>query len=264
MHLETVFSIKMCLITLIGIGSLFSAQAAPPPSAFGIWGDEDLDPKEYPFEKGVACRLIWTDVEKQPGLFDWSTLDNAIATAVKRNQFFFLSINVGPESPAWIYTQGVPIVELREKTFPDKLESYPFYPSPEYKSLFHRLITEMGKHIHSYPIEKQERIVFIQVKTGCTGDECAYKGKAVEEKYDLHVKSPAWREFRLWVFDLYTRTFHENPDYPQIALLFNNADPADTEGGGRSPDTTKSGSGWRRTLMAESESSLSAARAVTT
>lgn len=229
---------KKTLVLLLGLLMSISmwgnqngkVHMGAPPSAFGVWGDEILDPKDYPFERGVSCRLIWADVEKQPGIFDWSTLDDAIDTAFKRNQFFFLSINVGPESPKWIYTKGVPTVELREPKFPEKLDTSPFYPSPEYKSLFQRLITEMGKHIHSYPKEKQERIVFIQVKSGCTGDECAYKGKAVEEKFDLPVKSPAWREFRLWVFDLYTKTFQGNPDYQQIALLFNNADPADEQG----------------------------------
>ena len=118
-------------------------------------------------------------------------------------------------------------------TIHDSWPVYPFYPSPAYKTFFQRLITEFGKHIRSYPKEKQERIVFIQVKTGCTGDECAYKGDVIEKKYDLPTKSPAWREFRLWVFDLFVQTFQGGSDHPQIALMFNNVTPDDDEGNGR-------------------------------
>ena len=170
----------------------------PPPSAFGVWDrGSSFDPKDHPFLKGLAFNQAWAEVEKQPGVFDWSTLDQAMERAVQRNQFIYLSLGVGPDAPQWIYTKGVPRVETRDQIH-DSWPVYPFYPSPEYKSFFQRLITEFGKHIRSYPKEKQERIAFIQVKTGCTGDECAYKGNVIEKKYDLPMKSPAWREFRLW------------------------------------------------------------------
>ena len=220
------------LIDLVGISSLLSVHAAPPPSAFGVWGDASFDPKNHPFLKGVACTLVWEQVENKPGLFDWSALDQAMDTAVGRNQFIFLSINVGPDAPEWIYTQGVPRVETRDQIH-DSWPAYPFYTSSAYKSFFQRLITEFGKHIHNYPKAKQERIVFIQVKSGCTGDECAYKGNVSDPKYDLPVKSPAWREFRLWLFDLYVKTFQGASDHPQIALLFNNVTADDDEENGK-------------------------------
>jgi hypothetical protein len=39
------------------------------------------------------------------------------------------------------------------------------------------------------------------------------------------VLSPAWREFRLWQFDLFVKTFQGGSDQPQIALMFNNVEP---------------------------------------
>ena len=220
------------VLTLIGIGSGMTVQATPPPSAFGVWGDSCFDPKDYPFQRGVGFNQAWEDMEKQPGVFDWSKLDQAMSTAVGRNQFIFLSISVGPDAPQWIYTKGVPRVETRNQIH-DSWPVYPFYPSPEYKSFLQRLITEFGKHIRSYPQEQQKSIAFIQVKTGCTGDECAYKGDVIETKYDLPTKSPAWREFRLWEFDLFVKTFQGSADHPQIALLFNNVTPDDDEGNGQ-------------------------------
>ena len=233
-HCELARSAKsLRLIGLVGTGFLLSVHAMPPPSAFGVWDrGSSFDPKDHPFLKGLAFNQDWADVEKQPGVFDWSTLDQAMDRAVQRNQFIYLSLGVGPDAPTWIYSQGVPRVKTGNQIH-DSWPVYPFYPSPAYKSFFQRLITEFGKHIRSYPKEKQERIAFIQVKTGCTGDECAYKGDVIEKKYDLPTKSPAWREFRLWAFDVFVKTFQGGSDHPQIALMFNNVTPDDDEGNGR-------------------------------
>ncbi|MCX6309191.1 MAG: T9SS C-terminal target domain-containing protein [Bacteroidia bacterium] len=216
----------------------FSVHAAPPSSAFGVWDrGSSFDPKEYPYLKGIAYNEKWSDIERLQGVFNWSSLDKAMETAVSRNQFIFLSLGVGPDAPEWIYTQGVPSVYCNDQIH-DSWPVYPFYPSQAYKTFFQRLITEFGKHIHSYPKEKQERIVFIQVKTGCTGDECAYKGNVIEKKYDLPTTSPAWREFRLWVFDLFVENFQKDANQPKIALMFNNVSP-DSEDGGIEPGFTE-------------------------
>jgi hypothetical protein len=223
----------LSLVGLLGIGSPWPLHAAPPPSSFGVWDRGDtFDPRQYPFLKGLAFNQDWADIEKQPGVFDWSGLDRAMASAVERNQFIYLSLGVGPDAPTWIYTKGVPAVKT-DNQIHDSWPVYPFYPSPAYRSFFQRLITEFGKHIRNYPKEQQERIAFIQVKTGCTGDECAYKGDVLEKKYDLPVQSPEWREFRLWVFDVFVKNFQRIPGQPQISLLFNNVAPDDDAAGGR-------------------------------
>ena len=213
----------LSLIGLIGINSLLPVQAALPPSAFGVWDRGDsFDPKEYPFLKGLSFNQSWADVERQPGVFNWSGLDRAMERAVERNQFVYLSLGVGPEAPEWIYSHGVPAVKT-EGALDKHLQKwvcYPYYLAPEYKTYFQRLITEFGKHIRNYPKEKQERIAFIQVKTGCTGDEVPYKGVAVEKKYDLPKSSPQWREFRLATFAQFVRIFEESPGQPRIDLLF--------------------------------------------
>ena len=227
------FTTALVFVALLGASLLRPLRAAPPSSAFGVWDrGSSFDPKDYPFLHGLAFNEKWADVERQPGVFDWSLLDRAIETAVQRNQFIYLSLGVGPDAPAWIYEQGVPAVKTKNQIY-DSWPVYPFYPSPAYKTFFQRLITEFGQHLRTYPKAKQERIVFIQVKTGCTGDECAYKGDVVEERYDLPVRSAAWREFRLWVFDRFVQTFQGTSDQPQIALMFNNVTPDEEEGNGR-------------------------------
>jgi hypothetical protein len=220
-------------LCLLGLTAHLPLQAAPPASAFGVWDrGSSFDPKHYPFLRGLAFNQSWADVEKKPGVFDWSILDQAMDSAVQRNQFIYLSLNVGPDAPQWIYEQGVPRVETRDQIH-DSWPVYPFYPSPEYKSLLTRLIAAFGEHVRNYPKAKQERIAFVQVKTGCTGDECAYKGNVIESKYDLPMRSSTWREFRLWSFDFFVKTFQGAADQPQIALMFNNVAADGEEGEGR-------------------------------
>ena len=36
---------------------------------------------EYPFLKGTSCDFSWDEVEKTPGMYDWSILDNAVERA---------------------------------------------------------------------------------------------------------------------------------------------------------------------------------------
>ncbi len=53
----------LCQLALVGVSFLGSAQAAPPPAAFGVWDrGSSFDPKEYPFLKGLAFNQIWADL----------------------------------------------------------------------------------------------------------------------------------------------------------------------------------------------------------
>ncbi|MCU0914933.1 MAG: T9SS C-terminal target domain-containing protein [Planctomycetes bacterium] len=224
--LRIVLARKICLISLIGIGSLSSAPAAPPPSSFGVWDRGDtFDPQEYPFLKGFSFNQPWAEVERQPGVFDWSGLDQAVEKACRRKKYLYVSLGVGPEAPEWIYSHGVPKVETDDKKHRGKWTAYPYYLAPEYRTYFQRFITEFGKHIRRYPREEQERIAFIQVKTGCTGDETPYKGQAIDIQYDLPRSAPAWRDFRLEAFALFVKIFQGSSDQPQIDLLFNAVGP---------------------------------------
>ena len=69
----------LSLMGLLVACSFAMLQAAPPPSAFGVWDRADkFDPKEYPFLKGFSFDQKWADLEKEPGVFDWSGLDEVM------------------------------------------------------------------------------------------------------------------------------------------------------------------------------------------
>ncbi|MBL8178154.1 MAG: beta-galactosidase [Bryobacterales bacterium] len=211
----------LAAIGLLLLYPLANASAEVPAKAYGVWDRGDsFDPKQYPFLKGLSFNAPWSEVEPKDGVFDWSALDKAVDKALKNNSFLYVSLGVGPEAPEWIYTVGVPKVFTDDTRHADKWPFYPYYLAPAYKTRFHRLITELGRHIRSYPEAKQARIAFIQVKTGCTGDEMAYKGEPKDSRYNLPKSSAEWLKFRLEAFALFVRTFHAGPGRP-IDMLFN-------------------------------------------
>lgn len=216
----TALARQLGLISMIFTCSLANVLAEVPTSAFGVWDrGSSFDPKEYPFLKGLTFNDHWADVEKEPGVFDWSRLDQAVEKAFQNKSYIYLALNVGPQAPDWIYEHGVPKV-FTDDTKHSGWKHYPYYLAPAYKFYFERVITELGKHIRSYPQEKQDHIAFIQVKSGCTGDEAAYKGKPKDSQYELDKQSPEWLEYRLETFALFVKTFQESPGRP-IDLLFN-------------------------------------------
>ena len=236
----TAFVRKVTLTGLVGACSLLSIQAAPLPSAFGVWDrGEAQDPREHPYLRGTACDAPWDEVEKKPGVYDWSAMDRAIERAHRLKISLYFSFEAGPKTPEWVYAQGVPKVVTDNERHADKFPHYPYYLSPEYRTYYHRFLTAVAKHIRSYSKEKQERIAFIQVKTGCTGDETPYKGKALNAKYDLPKNSPQWLAFRLETFALYAKLFNQGPD-PKISLLFGGISGDDENGGeGKNPEEWK-------------------------
>jgi len=82
------------------------------------------------------------------------------------------------------------------------------------------MIGSLAQHLDGLPAEQRRHIAFIQVKTGCTGDECAYKGRPLDRRYEIPKDSPQWRAFRLETFGLFVDLFQANPDR-RIELLFN-------------------------------------------
>ena len=219
---------RKCIPFILILSSLFTvggaaAEKGPPIplEAYGVWArGSSVSFEEYPFLKGMAYGPRWRDIERQPGVFDWSGLDAALQQAVKYNKFIYIGINPGPDAPQWIYEKGVPKVRTDDKTHLGKWKYYPYYFAPAYKRFFFRMIRSLAEHVHALPLKQYRRIAFIQVKTGCTGDECPYKGKALDPRYAISKNSPQWRRFRLETFALFVHLFQSNPDR-RIPLLFN-------------------------------------------
>jgi hypothetical protein len=87
------------------------------------------------------------------------------------------------------------------------------------------MIESFGNFLRTLPTNLFSKIAYVQVKTGCTGDEVAYKGEPLDSSYTI--SDNQWREFRLEVFEKFRLTFNTGNNNTQIGLLFNNIDPVD-------------------------------------
>jgi len=192
-----------------------------PLEAYGVWDrGASYSFDEYPFLKGLVYDVKWKDIERQPGEFDWVGLNAAVQKACQHGKFVYIAVNPGPDAPQWIYDHGVRKVETDDQKHLGKWKHYPYYLDEAYQRFFFRMIRDLAARLDKLPIEQRRRIAFIQVKTGCTGDECPYKGEALDPKLEIPKASPEWSDFRIAVFDLFVKLFQSNPEH-RIDLLFN-------------------------------------------
>ncbi len=208
------------------------AQSALPIDAYGVWsrGDLEFNPAkpEYDYLLGIsASGSSWKDIQPTDSAsFDWSNIQESIDQATERGQYIYLGIGFGPSAPQWIYDNGVPKVFTTEEG-PKKHEKWPYYPyylDNDYKRYFKKFLIGLGEFLKDQPENKLSKIVFMQVKTGCTGDEAAYKGKANNPEYELSKSGKEWSDFRLFAFETYRQIF--NSKELHIPLLFNSIDQA--------------------------------------
>jgi len=205
-------------------------KIAVPISSYGVWdrggGVDDYSDPKADFVMGIEVSATWAEVQsKGPGQFDFSQFQEVLNTAAKYHKIVKMSINVGPNSPLWLYDNGVPLVKVISKK-PEKHDkkfgNYPYYINENHKKYFFELIKQFSIFLRSQPKEKFDCIAFVQVKTGATGDEEPYKGEPVDEKFAIAKKD--WEQYRIAVFELYKKYFNDVSDR-QIVLTFNNVDP---------------------------------------
>lgn len=184
--------------------------------AYGVWvRGKRFDVKEFPY-RGVEIDVKWEEIQPSDGVFVWKDFDKELNQAAGLGLCACIGINVGPMSPAWLYDKGVPKVT----TSGHRIRSgpYPYYLDSRHISYYHRLIEEFGRHVRTLPAHLTNRVVFVQVKTGSTGDEEPYKGTPSPVQYAI--TNERWREFRLAAFKKFRAAFQEGPG-PVIPMLFN-------------------------------------------
>ncbi len=218
------------------MGSNYDAMV----KAYGVWdrSSYDKDPflkdlREEKFLKGLRISPRWADLEPKRGEYKWRIIDKAAEKAAKEGKYFYFQLLVGPDSPDWIYRKGVPLVKIEaKKEGKEKKEelNWPYYPDEEgkYVEYLTTTIAAIADHIFKRWSNKElERLLFIQVATGSTGDEAPYKGEAKRNKYKLDDKDPKWNEYRRKIFQAYADEFQKPKRKKSIPLLFNKIDKED-------------------------------------
>ena len=226
---------KWLLLFLLMFANTFTftnAQSVHPPSAipipsYGVWdrGDQFIvDPKNsiYDFVKGIRADIIWSELETLPGVYNWSTFDAMVQTAATNNKLVYTNLLVGPECPAWVYTNGVPKVLTSSTQFNGE---FPYYLDPEYIYFYYNIIAQFGQHIRTLSQNLRKKIIFVQVMTGCTGDEVAYKGTVKTEYKSYSISDADWLNFRIKAFSEFKKAFYDGDVSTRVPMLFNSVTP---------------------------------------
>jgi hypothetical protein len=207
----------------------FAQELVLPLNAYGIWdrGNRFLtyptDPK-YSFFRGTQLEYRWSEVQAtNEAIYNFSALETQLALCDQYNKSAYINILVGPDSPAWIYTNGVPKV-LTDATTQFNGE-FPYYLDADYKTYFFNLIAAFGQKLRALPENLRERIAFVQVMTGCTGDEVDYKGTPITGYTQYKISDADWLDFRLAAFGKFKAAFLNGNQSTKIPLLFNGIDP---------------------------------------
>jgi len=219
------FCKKCFIISIIVIlfGANLFSQSALNIDAYGVWcKGTDFDPADpnFDFLKGMSVEdAQWKLIQPvDSSSYDWSSIQRSIDIATERGQFMYLGIGMGPDCPEWVYECGVPKVYTDDEMH-SGWDYYPYYSDPDYVRYSDKFIEAFGEFLTNQPQEKLKWVGFIQVKTGCTGDEVAYKGTPYDLQYDIPKSGQKWQDFRLGVFEKYRAAFLTGEN--KIPLMFN-------------------------------------------
>jgi hypothetical protein len=228
---------------LLGFFLLFiikSHSQSLPTYSYGVWdrgaGVVDYTNPNSDFIKGIEISANWDEIQPTtvPTFFDFSLFQEKLDLAVTHDKMIRFSINVGPDCPSWLFTNGVQLVHVNIASNSNQNYAYrhPHYLDPEYKTFYYKLIEEFALFLRGQPQEKFDHIAFVQVKTGATGDEAPYKGTVTDGTngtldHSQYAISPSfWQAFRLEAFAKFKEYFNDGDNH-KIVLTFNNVDPVD-------------------------------------
>lgn len=185
------------------------AQNAFPENCWGVyswpgWNPEKVSKVSHPLIKGAPLVLKWSQIEPKPGVFDFEEQIGQKLKLLKDNDFYtFIMIWVAPNSPRWLYENGVPELEMTKTLNPlgeQRNQTFPYYLDEDYIKYYHRMLAAFGKYISQLPNDLQSRILYIQSAEGSTGDGEGYKGKPLDSKYIITTEQ--WGTFRIEAWEV--------------------------------------------------------------
>ena len=180
-----------------------------PENCWGVyswadWDTQNVSPQSHPLIKGAPIVFKWKEVEPEPGKFRFDELiRKRLELADKNNFYTFLMIWVAPDAPRWLYENGVPEVNMTKTIDPlgkPRNGTFQYYLDAEYKTFYHRMLSEFGKYLRSLPKNLQARVLYVQSAEGSTGDGDPYKGEPIDPKYNITREQ--WGDFRIKAWEV--------------------------------------------------------------
>ncbi len=111
-------------------GWVFIDHAVPGQMDAAKSVGEVQDGTPYEWYENVAVLSTWAHVEPKPDTFDWSLMDECIATWASLGKRIHLrfsteDFNIIPGCPRWLFDMGVPATKREHRLFPDY--THPLY-----------------------------------------------------------------------------------------------------------------------------------------
>jgi hypothetical protein len=221
------------LITMLLICSAVesvNAQSSKyfPDDCWGVyswagWKPETVSRESHPLIKGAPMILKWNDLEPEEGQFRFEEKIGQKLKLADENGFYtFLMVWVAPNAPRWLYENGVPEVKMTPTINPlgkPRNWTFQYYLDDDYIYYYHRMLSEFGAYIMSLPENLRKRVLFIQSAEGSTGDGGGYKGKPLDNKYDLNKED--WGDFRIDAWKVLKKAVSNKKGELVIPLLVN-------------------------------------------
>jgi hypothetical protein len=175
--------------------SLAALRAQETPH--GIWFWAAYKPNKahrgiYPGLKGAMIIYRWSQLEPSQGMYNWTEVNRFMARAISGGLKLALNIQVGPESPEWLYRQGVPKVLTTATGF----DHFPHYFDPLYLKSFDLMKNETMKYLLNMPANLAESLVAVTLSEGSTGDPYCYKGDLLPGYEQFAISQDEWDQFR--------------------------------------------------------------------
>jgi hypothetical protein len=190
------------------------------PGIWGIWG-AGVTKVGRPWLKGQVITVDWAEIEPANNQFAWTKLDSQVNKVASNDLYVMVLVYTGAKAPHWLYSSGVSEV----RTDWQGGTSFPYYPDPEYKTFFKRMVTTVAKHLQTaYPPAARNKIIGVQGAVGASGDPSPYKGNfSTGGVADL--PPDVWQAFQKEMFAYLANAYTSSS--PKIHVLLNTGyDPA--------------------------------------
>jgi hypothetical protein len=230
--------LKQAAFILVALFGLVQTKAQSLPiSTYGVW-DRSASITNYSkpnvdFVLGIEADEQWSVISPTRGSFDFSYFQKELDIAYANNKIIRFSIEVGPDAPDWMYdidadptNNPYPQIQKIYTNGGNAKSGWPYYPqylTTTYKDYYFELIRQFSLFLRNQPQAKFNLIAFVQVKTGCTGDETPFKGNIITPSDDI--TSTDWETFREKSFTIFKNYFNDVPD-KKVVLIFNSVDPS--------------------------------------
>ncbi len=208
------------------------------PEWAGVWANtfgrnEPLEPFAH-LIAGEADRPQWRNIEPTKGNPDFSRIEATLNRCIERDYYYYAEIWSGHWHTApWVYDNGVPEVH-----FSGSNDTAPYYLDENYIRHLNRFFKDFAEFLAGLSEAQRERIAFLQIGFGSTGDRQLYKDEPINSAY--RINSEEYLAYMKRATVAWHAAFAAHPETRGIRFLWNvddydglNPEQLDNVGDGR-------------------------------